>query len=434
MLRRIIAGLVLPWAAAAQLPPDLTLETFASGFSAITAIRGPHDGSGRLFVLEQSGAVRIVLADGSVLSTPFFRLCTSAGPGCFVPPGGFSGAFGERGLLGLAFHPLYASNRRLFLNYTDASGHSVIARLQASAGDPQLADPTSFAIVLRIEQDFSNHNGGDLAFGPDGYLYIAMGDGGSTGDPCSRAQTLRPADLVTGGSCGGHISRTLLGKMLRIDVDAATPPGPNTLCGAAPDGSAPYAIPAGNPFPSPDAQGRCAEIWAFGLRNPWRFSFDRGTGEMWIADVGQNTREEVNLEPPNTPGRNYGWRCREGTHVFNTAAPFCDDPGNIASFVPPVIEYARSTPRCSVTGGYRYRGPAFNLRGLYFFGDYCEGRVLVASVGPGGWSFLVWSASSIGNIRTFGEDEDGRLYVGTNGTVFRITGDLTVIYGNGFEG
>lgn len=433
-MRAVFLGMVLPLTAAAQLPPDLTLESFASGFSGITAIRGPHDGSGRVFVLEQGGTIRIVLADGTVLPAPFFRLCASAGPGCFVPPGGFSGASGERGLLGLAFHPLYAANRRLFINYTDGAGHTVIARLQAQAGNPDLADPASFAILLRIEQDFSNHNGGDLAFGPDGYLYIAMGDGGSAGDPCSRAQTLRPADLVTGGSCGSHLSRTLLGKMLRIDVDASTPAGLNTLCGAAPDGSAPYGIPPGNPFPSPDPQGRCAEIWAWGLRNPWRFSFDRATGELWIADVGQNTREEVNLEPANAPGRNYGWRCREGTHVFNTSAPFCNDPGNIASFVPPVIEYNRTSPRCSVTGGYRYRGPAFNLRGFYFFGDYCEGRVLVAAPGPSGWSFVTWSASSIGNIRTFGEDEAGRLYVGTNNTVFRITGDLTVIFRDGFEG
>lgn len=182
-MRAVFLGMVLPLTAAAQLPPDLTLESFASGFSGITAIRGPHDGSGRVFVLEQGGTIRIVLADGTVLPTPFFRLCASAGPGCFVPPGGFSGASGERGLLGLAFHPLYAANRRLFINYTDGAGHTVIARLQAQAGNPDLADPASFAILLRIEQDFSNHNGGDLAFGPDGYLYIAMGDGGSAGDP-----------------------------------------------------------------------------------------------------------------------------------------------------------------------------------------------------------------------------------------------------------
>ncbi|MDW8478572.1 MAG: PQQ-dependent sugar dehydrogenase [Xanthomonadales bacterium] len=246
-----------------------------------------------------------------------------------------------------------------------------------------------------------------------------MGDGGSGGDPCSRAQTLRPADLVTGGSCGSHPSRTLLGKMLRIDVDASTPAGPNNLCAANPDGSAAYAVPAGNPFLG-DPLGRCAEIWAYGLRNPWRFSFDRATGEIWIADVGQNTREEVSLEPPGTPGRNYGWRCREGTHVFNTSAPYCNDPGVIASLIPPVLEYPRTSPRCSVTGGYRYRGPAVNLRGLYFFGDYCEGRVLVGYRSGGGWAFLPWSPSSIGNIRTFGEDEAGAALRGDD--LHRVSG------------
>ncbi|MFA5683986.1 MAG: PQQ-dependent sugar dehydrogenase [Lysobacteraceae bacterium] len=415
--------------AAAQLPPDLRLETVQGGFSDITTLRFPDDGSERMFVVEQGGRIKI-FDDGNTLATPFLRLCISTGAGCYVPSGGFTSS-GERGLLGLAFHPQFASNRQLYLNYTNGSGHTVIARVQASAGNANLADTGTFSILLTIDQDFPNHNGGDIHFGPDGYLYIGMGDGGSGGDPCSRAQTLRPADLV-GGSCTITRSRALLGKMLRIDVDNATAAGSHNLCGVAAGAAAPYAVPTSNPYAS-DATGICAEIWAAGLRNPWRFSFDRQTNDLWIADVGQGAREEVNLEPASsTGGLNYGWRCREGTQSYSTSAPYCNNP---PPFTAPAFDYARSGGRCSITGGYRYRGPAPSLDGLYFYGDYCQGRVLVAQANGPSWTQTIWSPTSIGNIRTFGEDGDGNVYVGTVNTVFLITGDPPgdEIFADGFE-
>lgn len=424
--------LFLPALGQAQLPSDLQLVEIQAGFSGMTGIRAPHDGSGRLFVLEQGGQVRIF--DGNAtLATPFFRLCAAAASGCFVPPGGFTSG-GERGLLGLAFHPLFPLDRRVFLSYTNGSGHTIVASVEASAGNANLADSGTFLQLLRVDQDFSNHNGGDIHFGADGYLHIGMGDGGDGDDPCSRSQTLRPADLD--GSCTNTSSRALLGKMLRIDVDGATPAGSNNLCAASGDGSAPYAIPATNPFAS-DATGICAEIWATGLRNPWRFSFDRVTGDMWIGDVGQSAREEISFEPADSAGgRNYGWRCMEGNRVNFTTAPYCDDADLVATFVPPRIDYVRGGGRCSITGGYRYRGPAPSLDGLYFFGDLCEGVVLVAQEGGGGsWSFVSWTPT-FGNIRTFGEDAEGNVYVGTASTVFLITGDTIdpdLVFADGFE-
>jgi glucose/arabinose dehydrogenase len=440
------ALLILPGAAWSQLPSDLELVTVQTGFSGITAIRAPDDGSDRLFVLQQDGHVRIF--DGATtLATPFIRLCASAGAGCFVPTGGFSTG-GERGLLGLAFHPDFPTDRRVFLNYTDGSGDTIVASVQVSIADSNVADTASFQSLLRVDQDFSNHNGGDIHFGPDGFLYVGMGDGGDGGDPCSRSQTLDPVLLCNGAANDGQPgcptrsacgpasrgpSRALLGKMLRIDIDATTPAGSNNLCGDGGDGSAPYAIPPDNPFAS--GSPHCAEIWSSGLRNPWRFAFDRLTGDMLIADVGQVTREEVNLERFTCAGgRNYGWRCREGTTSFNSSAPVCDAP---PAFAEPVFDYARVSPRCSVTGGYRYRGPAASLQGIYFFGDFCEGRVLVAAERAGVWSFAPATAN-IGNIRTFGEDPAGNIYVGTSDTVRRIEPGPTAfvlegIFGGDFE-
>ncbi len=425
----LAAAYVAP--AAAQLPPDLQIVQQSAGFSDITGIRAPPSGSGRLFVLEQSGRIKI-LSGSTTAATPFLRLCASAAAGCFVPPGGFTSG-GERGLLGLAFHPLYANNRFVYLNYTNGGGNTTIARFQTSAGDPNLADTGTFTILLNVAQDFSNHNGGDIHFGADGYLYVGMGDGGSGGDPCARAQTLNPALLNnTCGQTSGN-SRALLGKMLRIDIDSTTPAGSNRLCAAAADGSAPYAIPDTNPFFS--TTSNCAEIWASGLRNPFRFSFDRETKDMLIGDVGQSAREEVNLEPADSPGGlNYGWRCREGTLTNNTAAPVCNAP---PAFTAPIFDNDRSNNRCSITGGYRYRGPAPTLDGLYFFGDFCEGWVRIATEAAGTWTQQRWPtvAGNIGNIRTFGEDASGNVYVGTSSTVFLITGTVPIntIFINGFE-
>jgi len=458
----MVPVLLLARVAQAQLPADLRLDTVASGFSEITGIRAPPAPGPRLWVLEQSGRARI-LQGSSINATPWLRLCASAAAGCFVPPGGFSSG-DERGLLGMAFHPLYATNRQVYLNYTNAAGNTVIARVQTSAGDPNLADTSTFASVLTVSQDFSNHNGGDIHFGADGYLYIGMGDGGSGNDPCSRSQTLNPALLCSGAtndgqngcpnlaSCGPATrgaSRALLGKMLRIDVDTTTPAGTNRLCGANANGSAAYAVPIDNPYAS--TTSNCAEIWAAGLRNPFRFSFDRETKDMFIADVGQGptngAREEVNFESASSSGgQNYGWRCREGfaENPNGTVAvnpPVCNAP---PAFTNPIFELCRGVgpeacavpenSTCSITGGYRYRGPASSLTGLYFFGDFCEGRVRVATEDNGSWTQQLWT-SNIGNIRSFGEDALGNVYVGTSSTVFLITGNVRsdVIFANGFE-
>ncbi|MGQ0799055.1 MAG: PQQ-dependent sugar dehydrogenase [Pseudomarimonas sp.] len=446
----ISLALLIAQPALAQLPPDLTLVPQASGFTEITAMRAPPAPGSRLWVLEQSGRARI-LQGSTINATPWLRLCASAAAGCFVPPGGFTSG-NERGLLGMAFHPAYASNRQVYINYTNGGGNTVIARVLTSAGNPDLADTTTFTTLLTISQDFSNHNGGDLHFGGDGYLYIGMGDGGSANDPCARSQTLDPAQLCNGVSNDGQVgcpnnsscgpvgrgpSRALLGKMLRIDVDNTTPAGANRLCADAADGSAPYAIPSDNPFAS--TTSNCAEVWALGLRNPFRFSFDRETKDMYIGDVGQGAREEVNFESSSSQGgRNYGWRCREGTLSNLTNAPVCDQP---SVFDGPIFEYDHGGGRCSIAGGYRYRGPAPSLQGLYFFGDFCEGIIRVATEAEGGgWSQQTWITSG-GNIRSFGEDAVGNVYVATTSinpttsTVFLITGTLptNTIFSNGFE-
>ncbi|MEQ8954414.1 MAG: PQQ-dependent sugar dehydrogenase [Gammaproteobacteria bacterium] len=282
----------------------ITPVQIASGLSAPVDIASAGDGSGRLFILEQSGRIRI--HDGqNLLVTPFLDIDSRVGSG------------GERGLLGIAFHPDYSSNGQFFLNYTNNSFDTVIARFQVSS-DSNLADPNSEQILLTIQQPFSNHNGGQLVFGPDGYLYIGMGDGGSGGDPQNNAQN----------------PQSLLGKMLRIDVDSGSP----------------YAIPADNPFAQDDFT--LDEIWALGLRNPFRFSFDRISGDLFIADVGQDAIEEVHLHRVNTAsGENYGWRLMEGSQCFNPSSN-C----NNGALTLPAFEYSHSGGRCSITGGFRYRG------------------------------------------------------------------------------
>jgi glucose/arabinose dehydrogenase len=275
----------------------------------------------------------------------------------------------EQGLLGLAFHPRYAENGYFFVNYTGANDETVIARFSVTS-DPNRADPASEKVILTIDQPYRNHNGGDLAFGPDGYLYVGMGDGGSAGDPEQRAQN----------------PQSLLGKMLRLDVDNGDP----------------YGIPTDNPFVT---RGDVAlEIWAYGLRNPWRFSFDRATGDLYIADVGQNAIEEVNIQPADSAGgENYGWDFLEGSQPFEGAAP--------ADTVLPVAEYARGDG-CSVTGGYVYRGAALpELNGVYFFGDYCSGLIWsLQRDAAGAWRRATFGETDF-NIGSFGEDAAGELYV-----------------------
>jgi len=384
-------------------------------------LQAPDD-TDRFFAVRQSGQVHVI-EDGTIAPTLFLNM------GNLISTGG------ERGLLGLAFHPDFATNGLFYLNYTAGSnrpagvaeGDTIVAEFSVSA-DENVANPAPQRIIISVHQDFTNHNGGNIKFGPDGMLYIGMGDGGSGGDPCDRSQTLHPDHLVTAGiQCTNSPpdSAALLGKMLRLDVDSTTPAGTNNLCGSAGNGSANYAIPNDNPFAS--NQSFCAEIWTYGLRNPWRWSFDRDTGDMWIADVGQNLREEVNLEPAaSSGGLNYGWKCFEGSSAFHTSS-HCSG----IDHTPPILEYNISgTAECAITGGYRYRGPVNSLQGLYLFADFCSRRLFVASA-SGGWSFvpdqIIGSGSGwAAGVSSFGEDRDGNVYVmQRNGAVWMFEGDVS---------
>ncbi len=387
---KLIRAGALAWAGLLAGGPsaraDLALAPFATGLGQGVGVVHAGDGSGRLFIVQQTGQIRV--HDGTqLLATPFLDI------------GSLISCCGERGLLGLAFHPQYAANGYFFVDYTNAAGNTVVARYRVS-GNPDVADPASATVVLSQPQPFTNHNGGEIAFGPDGYLYVALGDGGSGGDPQDNGQDLG----------------TLLGKILRIDVD-----------------SLPYTIPADNPFVANPAAR--AEIWAWGLRNPWRFSFDRTTGDLFIADVGQGNWEEIDFQPAASGGgENYGWRRMEGAHCYNPATG-CND----GTLVLPILEYSHALG-CSVTGGYRYRGSQLpSLFGVYLYSDFCSGVLWGATRGQNGsWSAQQLLGTSY-NITSFGQDEAGELYVVDQGTgVYRITstdptlsiGDVSLQEGN----
>lgn len=360
----------------AQQPAPYQLVEVASGFSRPLYVTHAGDDSGRLFVVEQSGKIKIIHQDGTIVETPFLDVSS------LISQEALGTGYTERGLLGLAFHPDYANNGIFFINYTDRNGSSVLARYTVSVDDPNVADPNSAFLMMLVEQPFANHNGGHMAFGPDGYLYISLGDGGSGGDPQGNGQNLG----------------TLLGKILRIDVD----------------GEEPYGIPPDNPFVSnADARG---EIWAWGLRNVWRFSFDRETGDLYLADVGQNAWEEVNFQPASSAGgENYGWNAYEASTYYSGQEPASD-------VVMPVAEYSHGTGGCSVTGGYVYRGQAIPaLQGYYFFGDWCSGTLWTARQTEGGsWEYSP-SLESGRQVSSFGEDEAGELYlVDYDGVVLRF--------------
>jgi glucose/arabinose dehydrogenase len=373
-------------AAAVAAPPALSPQPFVSGLALPVEIAHAGDGSGRLFVVEQGGRIRVI-REGQLLSTPFLDLSAANGGPVFDG--------GERGLLGLAFHPAYAANGRFYVFYTrsragDPNGNDIVVARYARSANADVADPSSASTVIVIAHPtHSNHNGGKIAFGPDGYLYVAVGDGGGGGDPFNAAQSL--ADPR--------------GKILRLDVDSATP----------------YAIPSSNPFAAAAPPVR-REIWALGLRNPWRFTFDRATGDVFIGDVGQNAWEEVDFQPAGVGGRNYGWRVFEGTHCF-------DPPSgcSLAGHVPPILEYDHGTG-FSVTGGYRYRGGALPaLSGFYVYGDY-GGSVWAAEPGPSG-SWVTAQVATVPNLSTFGEDENGELYAANHGegTIVRLTPPASTI-------
>lgn len=350
---------------------NLQLELVAGGLNAPVYVTHAGDGSGRLFVVEKHGTIRIVTA-GAVEPTPFLDIRPIVGSRA-----------SEQGLLAVAFHPNYVTNGLFFVNYTDTNGDTVVARYRVS-DNPNLADPSSASIVLTLDQPAANHNGGMVAFGPDGYLYIGTGDGGRAGDPWGNAQN----------------PQALLGKMLRLDVDAGEP----------------YAIPADNPFVGDPAVRD--EIWALGLRNPWRYSFDRATGDLYIADVGQNAWEEINFQPASSQGgENYGWNLMEGLHCFSP--PSNCDPGGLT---PPIAEYGHELG-CSVTGGYVYRGAGFPaLAGAYYFGDFCSGRIWALHRDTAGrWTMTELLQSGL-SISSFGEDEVGEVYVTDlgRGRLFRL--------------
>ena len=361
----------------------ISAERIAAGLARPLFITSPPGDAIRLFVLEQYTAQIKILKGGVVLATPFLDINNLV-----------SDSGSERGLLGLVFHPDYEVNGYFYVNYTNNAGDTIVARYSVSE-NPDVADPDSALILITIPQPYANHNGGMLAFGPnDGYLYIGMGDGGSAGDPENRAQN----------------DGELLGKMLRIDVDSGVP----------------YAIPPDNPFAGPGDPRD--EIWAKGLRNPWRFSFDRLTGDLYTADVGQSAYEEINFQPASSSGgENYGWRLLEGAHCYNP--PVNCDPGGTTY---PIHEYTHGgTPfRCSVTGGYVYRGSDIAaLQGTYFFADFCSDQVWsfrydgsnltsftdrTAELNPG-------NGVLIDSIASFGEDGNGELYiVDLGGEIFKL--------------
>jgi glucose/arabinose dehydrogenase len=370
-------------------PPTVHLREIATA-SEVTDLQ--HAGDERLFIVEQAGRIR--LYDGKqVGATPFLDISDRVESG------------GERGLLGLAFHPEYSNNGTFYVNYTtavDGSLQTRVSRFSVDGGNPNLADSESEQVLLAFGQPYSNHNGGAIAFGPDGYLYVAVGDGGSSYDPNDEGQD----------------SGTILGTLLRLDVDGGNGHPPD--CDQS--GNDLYRIPADNPL-ADGAGGACDEIWAWGLRNPWRFSFDRATGDMWIADVGQSAWEEVNFEPAGDPGgRNYGWDCYEGDQANPVdPAEACTD--NNADYVFPVHAYGHDNSRCSVTGGYVYRGSAYEaLQGRYVFADFCTGEMWTLSGSPLSPTVtaLTTTGETLSLARTFGQDVDGELYVAGNSAVYRI--------------
>ena len=400
LLRAIVMAAIIGSAIVADLHAQLRTELYAQGFTQPVAIVQDPDDRAVQFVVQQSGRIRVVRA-GVVLPADFIDLSASIVAG------------GEQGLLGLAFPPDSATSRRFFVNFTNRAGDTVVARLRRS-NNPVIADPASrfdlrwgTTAAAAIAQPFANHNGGHLVFGPDGFLYIGLGDGGSANDPGNRAQN--PA--------------VLLGKMLRIDVGV-----PDTH----PSG---YQVPASNPFVRGGLPGVLPEIWSFGLRNPWRYTFDDplrgGTGALVIGDVGQNQFEEIDYEPANRGGRNYGWRNREGAHDNVTSSPPAFGP-----LTDPIHEYPRSVGQ-SVTGGYVYRGNALPaaFRGRYFFADFVTGRVFSLGLAFDGagearttdvmdHTSELSNTGPLGNISSFGVDADGELFMTlyASGRVLKIVG------------
>lgn len=343
-----------------QFPDAAAYEwrLIVSGLTRPVDLQSAYDGSGRLFIIEKYGVIRL-FKDGLLLQEPFLNIDDRV-----------NDRGNEMGLLGFAFHPNFEQNGYFYVNYTGEGGHTFISRFQAS-GDT--ADPNSETILLTVNQPYPNHNGGAVTFGPDGYLYLGLGDGGAGGDPLKNGQN----------------TESLLGKILRIDVDQGDP----------------YAIPADNPFGN--------EVWAYGLRNPWRISFDQVTGDLWIGDVGQNVWEEIDYLPAGSPGgANFGWSIMEASYGYDGEA----QPGLLL----PAAEYSHDFG-CSVTGGYVYRGAMPEWNGVYLYGDYCSGIIWGLINVNGQWqSQVLFEAGT--TITSFGQDESGEVYLlSDTGNVFVLT-------------
>jgi glucose/arabinose dehydrogenase len=354
----------------------LGLVDFASGLDQPLGLT--HAGDNRIFVYEQEGRIKIIQPNGQVLATPFLNITGR------VESGG-----NEEGFLGLVFHPNYANNGYFYVNYTHTSGGTTYTRISrfTVSSNSNVANVNSEEVLLTVVQPFENHNAGDIHFGPDGYLYIPLGDGGSGGDPQNNAQTMT----------------RLLGKIIRIDVNAQA--GSPSDCKGSGTGS--YTIPAGNPLV--DGPGRnCDEIWAAGLRNPWRSSFDRLTGDLYIGDVGQNAWEEVNFQRAGSPGgTNYGWRCYEGNHAYDLDG--CRDR---SSYTFPIFEYAQGSNNCSVIAGYVYRGSQYPaMYGHFLLTDYCSGIFWDLVCAANGWQVTQHTNLQAFGRVAFGEDAQGELYV-----------------------
>ncbi|MCX8524506.1 PQQ-dependent sugar dehydrogenase [Chryseobacterium formosus] len=346
---------------------SFNLEEFATGFTSPVEITNANDN--RLFIVQQNGIIKIIQSNGTVNAADFLNISTKVSFG------------GERGLLGLAFHPQYSTNGYFFVYYNNTAGNIVVARYSVSTTNTNVADPNSEKIILNIPKPFDNHNGGSIHFAPDGNLWIVTGDGGSGGDPNNNSQN----------------KNSLLGKMLRIDINS----------------TGLYNIPAGNPFIGIDGAD---EVWSYGLRNAWKFSFDLTTGNAMIADVGQGAIEEINRMPITQAGINYGWRCYEGNNTYNTVGCAAS-----TTMTFPIAVYDHSGGKCSITGGYVYRGTQYpSLQGKYFFADYCSRQIGVMESN----NAITWSTAFAGNnFSSFGEDNLKNLYVASvsNGKIFKIT-------------
>lgn len=376
-MKRILTCLALCFAITCSVfaQPEIDLEEFASSFTRPVDIA--HSGDERLFIVEQRGIIKIADSTGSVLPTPFLDIDARVRSGN-----------NEQGLLGLVFHPDYTTNGYFYVYYTIDDWSSRLSRFEVNAQNPNQADPSSEQILFTVPQPYKNHNAGDLNFGPDGYLYVSLGDGGNGGDPEDRAQN----------------GKTLLGKILRLDVNSGNP----------------YAIPPDNPFVNDTSV--LDEVWSLGWRNPWRFSFDPQNGDMWVGDVGQNKYEEISMEPATANGGgNYGWRCLEGFQTFNSTG--C---GPAASYLPPVFTYAHADGLGkSVTGGYVYRGSDVpDLWGYYLFGDWVSGNMWVTVKDSAGNFTTSMIGQKMGpqECSAFGVDSAGELYVAglNDGKIYKV--------------